>query len=423
MPNSSYNDMKLACDGGNGKTSYYYLRTIPFILALLCASLPLTLGFLDRGQSFVAATEVDKNTLNRNYFVLIGWISAYLLALMVWFKSPRTSSLALRRSISIIIFMCLATFSFFWSEFPLRTLTTAFSFGGILLISSVAAPTFAAAPGLLVRQVAVVLGITQFINLLFVFAFPKWGIAPDGRWTGWLGNPNALGVEAFCCFWANYACTMFCNKKQRKWIFMFIIIALVNLFGSNSVTSIIASLIVSLILISFKFVTSRTSWILWSLYAIVFFTIIGLLVENETIMSIFGRSSTLTGRTTAWVLALNMFYSQPWFGYGFGDTRHFIFSSEISSTNFHNSYIEILVRLGVVGLTIFCFFLLRLHISTISKIKSSLAARCYLGIFIGFLITGFSESVVIAVRNPLFLIFWTCSMAIFLGNRVKKGIF
>lgn len=71
-------------------------------------------------------------------------------------------------------------------------------------------------------------------------------------------------------------------------------------------------------------------------------------------------------RDIIWEYASNRFYNQPFFGLGFGGSK-FDLDGEILDT--HNGYLEILIRLGLIGTFIFLIFILNLCYM-ISKSKS-----------------------------------------------------
>lgn len=67
---------------------------------------------------------------------------------------------------------------------------------------------------------------------------------------------------------------------------------------------------------------------------------------------------TLTGRTVLWEKAWFAFLDKPWLGYGFGVGSRYVFLQDISDLNIfissiHNSYIEVILSVGLIGFIIF----------------------------------------------------------------------
>ena len=76
--------------------------------------------------------------------------------------------------------------------------------------------------------------------------------------------------------------------------------------------------------------------------------------------SVVGRESTLTGRVPIWNLGLTFFYQKPLLGYGYGgffDLSTYSPAWQLwkeftyfKTPHFHNSAIEMLTSLGIIGL-------------------------------------------------------------------------
>ena len=78
----------------------------------------------------------------------------------------------------------------------------------------------------------------------------------------------------------------------------------------------------------------------------------------DEILKLFGKNSTLTGRTALWDLAIQQIADQPWLGVGFDaywDSNAFYAADQIQRTygdgaiSFHNFLLDIWVGLGVPG--------------------------------------------------------------------------
>jgi exopolysaccharide production protein ExoQ len=73
-----------------------------------------------------------------------------------------------------------------------------------------------------------------------------------------------------------------------------------------------------------------------------------------------GRDPTFTNRTRIWQLALEYIANQPWFGYGFGafwreqsaDTQTFWVALGFKTPHAHNSWLELALGLGIIGVGI-----------------------------------------------------------------------
>ncbi len=100
-----------------------------------------------------------------------------------------------------------------------------------------------------------------------------------------------------------------------------------------------------------------------------------LLIANLefVVVDLLGKNLELNGRFPIWSLMLEQAWKSPWLGYGFAgfwtsDASDPIFSLSWASLareagvrfNSHNGYLELLLQLGLVGLTLFTISLLSL---------------------------------------------------------------
>jgi exopolysaccharide production protein ExoQ len=91
------------------------------------------------------------------------------------------------------------------------------------------------------------------------------------------------------------------------------------------------------------------------------FVIVGGLPYLSDLLGFFGRDLTLTGRTGLWAGILQSIFKRPLFGYGFyafwqgltGESANLILANHWVFGYAHNGMLEILLQLGVVGLTVF----------------------------------------------------------------------
>jgi exopolysaccharide production protein ExoQ len=99
----------------------------------------------------------------------------------------------------------------------------------------------------------------------------------------------------------------------------------------------------------------------------------------DLVLGIFGKDSTLTGRTYLWEQGWLAAQQHPVLGYGyaaywiqgFADPERLwaeFYISTRTGFHFHNTYIETLVELGFIGMTILAFIILRSFWGHVSKV-------------------------------------------------------
>jgi O-antigen ligase len=115
-----------------------------------------------------------------------------------------------------------------------------------------------------------------------------------------------------------------------------------------------------------------------------------------------GRSSDFSGRSDIWSEGLNLFWSKPFFGWGFDDNATVVSQAKFIHTTFHNGFIDLAVKAGLTGLLLFISSLI-LGIKNI--LTNPKCVMIFLPIIISSLIYNLSEASIVAPRNILWLIF------------------
>jgi len=138
---------------------------------------------------------------------------------------------------------------------------------------------------------------------------------------------------------------------------------LVLLYGSQSKTPIVfmmAALYAALIVLALR---RRSAAGLITGYALLVTGIVGsaiLAMTWQDVLLALGRDPTFTNRTRIWQLALEYINYRPWFGYGFGafwreqseDAQVFWVALGFKTPHAHNSWLEMALGIGVVGVGI-----------------------------------------------------------------------
>lgn len=74
----------------------------------------------------------------------------------------------------------------------------------------------------------------------------------------------------------------------------------------------------------------------------------------------------LNGRSGLWQIALDMFYSSPLFGQGFGSYSEVSSALDAITTSAHNYYLQLLAELGLIGLTLYIIAFLSALVLTVT---------------------------------------------------------
>ena len=214
-------------------------------------------------------------------------------------------------------------------------------------------------------------------NIGISFGFPYYG-----AWRGIFWHRNQFGnlMSLLNMFYLFSSAQLFSKDRPQAlfWGF-FYLLTLVLVGFSKSATAIIVTSVINglftllLIWLRIRHALTKTHYYLTGV--IVTITSILIYINLDFLLGLLGRSSNLTGRTGLWIYLLeNMVVKRPWFGYGFGaiwnieDFR--VLSSKILGWPFpiligDNGYIDILLHLGIVGLSIFLAILVLAYMRAI----------------------------------------------------------
>lgn len=139
------------------------------------------------------------------------------------------------------------------------------------------------------------------------------------------------------------------------------------LYFANSATALVACAATLGILYAVKKFRHQYGMLfpLLSLGSLLGAAVIGLFRDEA--MQVLGRSSDLTGRTDLWHWVIIMIMKRPWLGYGFssfwrgGSDEADVIESHIgwSPIYAHNGYLELTLSLGLLGLAIFLYVIVK----------------------------------------------------------------
>jgi exopolysaccharide production protein ExoQ len=254
--------------------------------------------------------------------------------------------------------------------------------------------------------------------LVVAFMFPERNIHSTGRWMGLTLNPNALGSGAMIAIWANISYLFYSQKiLMRLLIAITIVGAFILAVGAGSVTSLTLCLSIAAgvpllcwIAGSRDIVTAGLKIFYVSLFLFgiggYFFATQPELFGVDRILGAVGRDTNLTGRTSLWATAYAAIQERPWLGWSFDALQSLPSRYSIQYKQFHNGYIDLLVRGGMVGLAFIIIFALTtaLRLIRLASAKKAMSAS-FGALLIAILLNNASEASLASAPNPLWLLF------------------
>lgn len=209
-------------------------------------------------------------------------------------------------------------------------------------------------------------GILIAMNVVFVIAFPSYGLhtgVHQGAWRGLTSHKNGL-AQLMTLSTLIFIALLNSVRQHRNFVAILLSISVLLVLLSTSKTALSIMLIVVFLAYFLRGLRLRST-VAFPIYFAAFLvvaTLIVLVVGNfETIVGALGRNVTLTGRTEVWGVALEKFPQHFWGGYGYsafwlrdqGDSIEVYYRMNWQAAHGHNGYIDMLLDLGVLGLSAF----------------------------------------------------------------------
>jgi exopolysaccharide production protein ExoQ len=260
-----------------------------------------------------------------------------------------------------LLFMLLVLMSAAWSIHPDLTIRRGLGYVLTILIAAYLSLRF----DLIDRMKVLSAGfaVSAIGSLLFVAAFPQYGIMQDGElagaWRGVFMHKNHFGpVMAVAVFTELFI--LVADRRRSRWRFASLSTYFALVVLSHSATA---------LLLSMAYLAGTCFYLLWqrdkltgvviSIMAtiLLFSSLFTLWVDPGFALGIVGRDATLTGRTEIWPAIIELIGERPMLGWGY----RAMFQSDDASTavidrvaswgvsSSHNGFLEIALELGVLG--------------------------------------------------------------------------
>lgn len=201
-------------------------------------------------------------------------------------------------------------------------------------------------------------------------------LGPDlGRWHGPFGHAGRTGAAA-----AFLLVLAFGLRGRSRWVFGTVAVLVLLLTASRGSMIAAAAGVLAILLFGDNALTRRVPrrWLLIGLGGVAVVGLAGVLLRNPN----------LTGRTTYWSVALDVWSTSPVIGVGNSGMQ----SSELAmaGTNAHNVVFDAMVKFGLVGTALVVAILALAVILAIRAVPAAVALP--LGVVTTYLVIGMSEA-------------------------------
>lgn len=311
-------------------------------------------------------------------------LAYYAVWLPLLFVDYRRFSWKLSSAWLPILIAAYVCFSVFWSQAAGISARAAVQYASHIVCAYVAARTVS------VRTLVVGSLIGIFVVLLYSLKVGAYALDTiDGtvNFVGAFGSKNQIG---FFSSLGIFFCLAFLVFYRRNWlgfvwtapIMLLSVYMLAIAHSATSVASLPAVVGIVALLTMTKVLSLRYRRVLFIVGAgalvtgVVAALNLGLL---DVVLGLFGKDSTLTGRTYLWEQGWEAAQQHPLLGYGyaaywvqgFAEPERLwaeFYISTRSGFHFHNTYVETLVEIGFIGVTLLALVILRSFYGHVSKV-------------------------------------------------------
>jgi len=195
-------------------------------------------------------------------------------------------------------------------------------------------------------------------------------------------------------------------------------VTIYTLLHTDSMTSILIAVLSGMLMMGTAFILRvrgivrllRLLVLLVTLAAFVVFLIIEWpeLMTIHGLFSLIGRNDSLTGRTGLWDIAFKLIAQRPLLGWGYDANRSALDVVSLAYGQFHNGYLDLLVRGGMIGLIIVIILLFEMLLNAYQFAhKNKLYSMAYLILILEIVTHNMTEASIMRPAHPLWLTFIT----------------
>ena len=360
----------------------------------------------------------EKTDESSSGLLRVAFLPAYGLAFLLVLARPWTMVRVTIRQPFLIILIGVVAASIFWSIQPDVSIRRGFAVGCTTVSGLALAARFRWAE--LARVFATTFCVLIIACYIACIAFPSIGIMTElfpGAWRGlWLEKNSLGGMMALgCCI----LCGAALLDPQRKGVWLtFAALAVGLVIMSQSKTS-LASLMLGLMALAFVWICQRgpalAAAATWA--GVTGFLLLAAFIvfASDVFFGILGKDATLTGRTQIWTAAFRQIEQRPWLGYGYaavwsdksgwGPLAWIVHDAKFTPQHAHNSWIEQLIGMGVVGLVAWGFFYLQTMTLAIIAVFRNRGAMLAFPFLVVFTLVSLTESIAVVYNDFRWAVF------------------
>ena len=274
-------------------------------------------------------------------------------------------------------------------------------------------------------------------NILLVFsvayclAFPGAGIGPEG-WRGAFHTKNdAARVAAFLFPSILYYKPRLASGGIVKRIFF--CATCVFLLLTKSITGMASAAVLILLYLLWLLIRrlaapEKAIIVVLALFISLTLAFIAYYYAQD-ILPLFGKDTTLTGRTKIWSSVIRSIAKRPWLGYGHGafwtgqgEATNTYLAANWTVSYAHNGFLDVLLQIGFVGLAAVCFVFIKAVKDTALVISTKVSGYAFwcLSILVMTFMFNLDEGTFISEERIYWLLFLVVSIGMHGPNRLRE---
>jgi O-antigen ligase len=356
-------------------------RELPAIELAVSWALILPVLYYASHGSFWFQVSATNNSLDASYGQLVGGgrtsvdlavqIAIFVIvSVLLLTRLKAVVGLCCKQKIFVLIPL-LAVASASWSQEPSSTLKNSVYLGINVLFAFYLYGRFS--PQRLLQILLMVGSLSVIFSIALSAFMPEYGIdnaVGNNAWRGIYNTKNACAaMTTFFLAGAFYAPPA--TLLGRLWRRLYVCLSLILIFMSKSITSYILVVLLLIYVIAVKLIQRfrASDRVAATLLAILLMgsMVVTAIPSLSQILYAFGKSFTLTGRTSIWQSVMAAVFKRPLLGYGYmafwqpssGRLNRVFLENHWSVTGAHNGFLEVWLSIGAIGLALVLFTFVR----------------------------------------------------------------
>lgn len=377
------------------------------------------------GGQIVPANSKDSTS------IAIVWSAIYLCCGLLALRRTRLALGVLKANAPIVGLLLWLSVGVIWSVDVIDAALIAIQISGSLAFALMAALYFRGNSFAYVRIVSAAIFVSVLINVAVVVLMPGSSIDGDGRWAGVTGNSNYLAsIAAVGMLFALIRSRFASRFSERVLSVAMLACEAIVLFNTGSATALIAFFGAAALLLYESSVhesrLDRTAATATAVVAAIGVALAASLVYLSgnfgMLMGLLGKELTFSGRTAIWMGAADAFMKSPAIGYGVA-ADSLSLDILMRATSFHNGFIEVAIKGGLIGLGFLFVWLLRAFRRPAAgeSDEERLIAIILPSVFALTVIHNFGESSLLMARSPVWVMLTSTVLLASAGSMRDAG--